>query len=331
MAACLALFTFLVGDAGAQKTYEWKLQSAWLTPITQDGLRTFAENVKNATNGRVNIKVYQANELVKIQAIRESVQSGAIELACEAGAYASGVIPEADVEFGLPFGWRTWDECWEAFTKYGLMDKVREAYAEKGLYYITVMPAGEYCLMSTKPVRKAEDLKGLKIRSWGLLSNILTSFGAAPATIPGSEQYMALQRGTVDATVYPVFVLDAMKIREVVKYVIQPSFISPPTINLYMNLDLWKGLPQEIKDAITKVSSVHQADMQKKYKAEGETAIENFKKGGFGEVIDLPEAEVKKLREASVKHWEEWAAKSPRLKVMVEAMKKLMADKGLTK
>ncbi len=202
-------------DAAAQKTQEWKLQSAWLTPITQDTLKIFAENVKNATNDRIRIKVYQANELVKIPAMRESVQSGAIEMACDAGVYHSGVIPEADVEFGLPFGWRSWEEAWEAWSKYGLQEKVREAYAEKGLHFVTLQPAGEYCLMSAKPVRKAEDLRGLKIRSWGMLSNILTSFGAGPVTIPGAEQYVALQRGTADATIYPVFVLDAMKIKEV--------------------------------------------------------------------------------------------------------------------
>jgi TRAP-type C4-dicarboxylate transport system substrate-binding protein len=313
----------------AADTYEWKLQSVWATPATQDGLKAFAENVKQASNGKITIKVYAANELVKIKATRESVQSGAIEMACEAGPYLAGVIPEADVEFGLPFSWRNWDEAWEAWTKYGLEQKIREAYAEKGLYLITIQPAGEYALMSTKPVYKMDDLKGMKIRSTGMVPKILEKFGAASVNIPGAEQYVALQRGTVDGTVYPVFVLDAYKLKEIVKYVILPGVITPPTTQIYMNLDVWKKLPADLQKAITEASSKHQTAMQKVYLEEGYIAVGGLVMRGLGQAIVLPDAEQKKLRKAAFEEWDKLGEKSARCKALVDAMKKFMADKGL--
>ncbi|MBW2103803.1 MAG: TRAP transporter substrate-binding protein DctP [Deltaproteobacteria bacterium] len=322
----LVLFV-LVGQAPA-KTYNWKLQSVWRTPATQDGLKLFAENVKKATNGQVNIKVYAANELVKIRGTFRAVQSGAVEMACSAGPYNARMVPEGNVEFGLPFSWTTWDQAWEAWNKYGLKEKIREAYAEKGIRLITIQPAAEYAIMTTKPVRSAQDLKGLKLRSVGMMARVFQALGASPTSIPGAEQYVALQRGTVDGTIYPVFVLDAYKLKEVIKYVILPS-VNLPTTEIFMNLDLWKSLPPDIQNAIEKASTQHQAYMDKRYLREGYIAVGSFVMRGSGEVIVLPEAEVRKIRKIAFAQWDRLGSKSPRLRELVDAVKRFMADKGL--
>jgi TRAP-type C4-dicarboxylate transport system substrate-binding protein len=251
-------------------------------------------------------------------------------MACSAGPYNARVVPEGNVEFGLPFSWRTWDEAWEAWTKYGLQEKIREAYAEKGIHLITIQPAAEYVLMSTKPVYKVEDLKGLKVRTVGLTAKVFQALGAAPTNIPGAEQYVALQRGTVDGTVYPVFVLDAYKLKEVIKYVVLPSIISPPTTEIFMNLDLWKGLSPDLQAAIDRASTQHQAVMDERYLNEGYLATGAFVMRGIGEAIVLPESEVKKIRKVAFNEWDDLGAKSPRLKALVAAMRKFCADKGIT-
>ena len=89
----LAGMAVLSGQRALAETYNWKLQSVWRTPATQDGLKAFAENVKKLSGGKINIKVYAANELVKIKATREAVQSGAIEMGAEAGAYTGRSFP----------------------------------------------------------------------------------------------------------------------------------------------------------------------------------------------------------------------------------------------
>jgi len=324
-----SVFWVLSPQTASGAEYEWKLQSVWRTPATQSGLKFFAENVKKASNGKIDIKVYAANELVKIKATRSSVQAGAIQMGCEAGPYLARVIPGANVEFGLPFSWRNWDEAWEAWTQYGLEKMMREAYAEKGLRLITIQPAGEYALMTTKPVRKLGDLKGMKIRSTGMVPKILQHFGATPVMIPGAEQYLALQRGTVDGTVYPVFVLDAYKLKEIIKYVILPGVITPPTTNIYMNLKLWNSLSPELQKAIDDASTKHQEMMQKAYLEQGWKAVGGLIMRGQGEAIILPDSEVKKLRKVAYEEWDKLGQKSERCRALVDAMKKFMSDKGL--
>jgi len=320
-------WTFTCQTAGA-KTYRWRLQSVWATTLTQGYLQKFADSAKELTNGQMNIKVYSANQLVKIRATREAVQTGAIEIASEAGPYLARIIPEAEVEFGLPFSYRTFAEARELWTKYGLREKVREAYAEKGLFLLTINPAGEYALMTTKPVNKLEDLKGMKIRTWSITARILKRFGASPTMVPGAEQYTALMRGTVDGTVYPIHVLDSYKLKEVIKYVIKPSVISPPMSNIYVNLEAWKSLPADLQKKVIKASVLHAKDWQRDSVNDGAKAVENLKKLG-GNVLTLPDSEVAKLRKVVFEEWDKLGEKSPRTKECVDIVKKFMKDKGM--
>ncbi len=330
MVGLFALTLLVFGSrAMAADTYDWKLQSVWRTPVTQDGLRLFAENVKKASKGKINIKVYSANELVKIRATFNAVQSGGIQMGCSVGVYNARMVPEAIVETGLPFGWSNWEEAWKAWTQYGIRDKVREAYAEKGVRLITVMPTAENCLMTTKPVRKVEDFKGMKIRTVGLTANIFKKLGASPTSIPGAEQYVALQRGTVSGTIFPVFVLDAYKLNEVIKYVVLPSVMSPPLMDIFMNLDLWNSLPPDMQKAIDDASTGHQEIMNKKYLNQGYSALGKFVMQGIGEAIVLPDGEVKKIRKIAFEEWDKLGAKSPRLNALVKTMKQFMKDKGV--
>jgi TRAP-type C4-dicarboxylate transport system substrate-binding protein len=289
-----------------------------------------AKSVHDATNGQVKIKVYEANQLVKIFGVPQAVQSGAIEMGCSAGPYLARIIPEGNIEFGLPFSWRTWDEVWEVWTQYGFREKLREAYAEKGLFLLTIQPAAEYAVMSTKPVYKVEDFNGLKVRTTGLTAKLLQKLGASPALVPGAEQYVALQRGTVDATVYPVFVLDAYKINEVIRYVILPSIISPPTTNIFINMNEWNSLGPDLQKAVLEASDDHQVPMNERYLREGYVAVGRLLMRGIGEAIVLPEAEVKKLRQTAFEVRDEAAAKSPRCKELVNIVKQFMKDKGIS-
>lgn len=325
----LTLFATLAPQnaAAEEAIYDLKLQSVWKTPSTNKAVEEFAENVKKATNGKVKITVYSSDELVKTKGVFSALQSGAVDMACSAGAYNRSV-PEAVVEFGLPFSWNSFDEMMEAWNDYGVSDIVKEAYAEQGVHLLTIQPASKYVLMSKKPVNNVEDFKGMKIRAVGLVANIVQSLGAAPSNIPGAEQYVALQRGTVDATVFPSFVLDAYKLREVVEYVVLPTFIAPPTTNLMINLELWNSFPAEIREQITSASTEHIAAMDKTYDEADAKALKNFVDEHNGKVITLPEAEVAKMRTVAYTEWDKLGTKSPRLGKLVDIMKKFAKDKG---
>jgi len=51
--------------------------------------------------------------------------------------------------------------------------------------------------------------------------------GVAPINVAVAEQYEALMRGTLDATIYPIYTIETYKFYEVCKYLTLPGFVDP--------------------------------------------------------------------------------------------------------
>jgi TRAP-type mannitol/chloroaromatic compound transport system substrate-binding protein len=291
-------------------------------------MNRFIDNVKQRTNGKLIIKGYSANQLVKVMGVFDAVSKGAIEMGWGTGIYHESKIPEAAIEFGLPFSWETWEEQKEVYHKYGLMEKVRQAYAAKGIYFLSPHPAGPYLLMTKKRLNSIEDMKGLKLRTHGLTAKIVELCGAATVAVPGVEQYMALQRGTIDGTVYVTLALTAQKLNEVVNFVYYPGFLKPTT-DLYVNLQAWNGLSPDLQKALQESIDVMLEDMDKGYDQEDALGLMNsLIAGRLKGALRFSDEDVAKLRAMGVKVADEVATKTPLCKEMVDIVKKFLKDKG---
>ena len=101
-----------------------------------------------------------------------------------------------------------------------------------------------------------EDLKGLKIRSYGFSAKIPEALGAVPVAMGQGGAYEALQKGVADATLSPMEVLKGWKQAEVIKYTIECYSIGY-TAGFYvaMNLDKWKSLPQDVQKVFDEVNA----------------------------------------------------------------------------
>jgi hypothetical protein len=73
-------------------------------------------------------------------------------------------------------------------------------------------------ILSKKPIRKLEDLQGLKVGAQGMSPDVAKALGVALVNLPYPELYTALQQGVIDA----VFWVDAgfvpFKLHEVAKF-----------------------------------------------------------------------------------------------------------------
>jgi tripartite ATP-independent transporter DctP family solute receptor len=90
-------------------------------------------------------------------------------------------------------------------------------------YNITILGVGSRGarnITSNKPIRKPEDLQGIKIRVTNpLREQIFKACGALPGPLPISELYGALRQGVFDAQENPISTIWGHKFYEVQKYV----------------------------------------------------------------------------------------------------------------
>lgn len=270
----------------------------------------FIERIEKMSNGRLIIDGFSAGQLMDPEEQHHAVIEGTIELSRDTGIYASDVVDIGNIEFGLP---RTWDgpmALWTVFIRMGLLDLVKEAYAEQGMQYLAVGAEPPYALISAVPIRNLDDLQGVKTRAYGLYAEWLDSVGAATTYITAAEIYTAFATGTIDAAVYGgASDYLGMSLGEVASYYVHdPYMVNPNTTNLIVNMDAWNSLPADLQE-ILEVAAwerflwVETDFYLGEYKYVEEMGLES---------VRWPAEDIAILGEAALPFWDKEAEKSPR-------------------
>jgi len=312
------------------KVFNWKCQSAWPPPDKfmgyWSGFGQTAEimrKVKERTSGGLDVKVFPPNALFKVLESPDAVKRGGIEMLCSSGPYHINILPEALLEWGLPYGVKTSQESAKLILETEFLSIHRKAYAEKhNVYLLGLCSASSYNYMTRFPINRLEDLKGKKIRATGTSAKIAIAHGAIPVSLAGAEQYMALQRGTVDGTIFPPYAGLSYKMFEVAKYQSWPPIYAAANINFLVNLKAWEQLPKEYQQVLQEeVANMAKYTYEISGPALEKIAQEEGKKQYGAESIWLADDEFAKFRQAVMPLSEEWGSKSDYCKKIFQVFK----------
>lgn len=101
-------------------------------------------------------------------------------------------------------------------------------------------------IMSSKPIRTLEDIKGVALRASGGAAEILKAWGANQVGMPMSETPEALQKGVVKGLFSSLEVLKDFKFAEICRYATMTEIAVYP-FAVIMNMDKWNALPKEVQ------------------------------------------------------------------------------------
>lgn len=240
-----------IGITHAQQ-YKFKLAHAWPTGNINHVANVYwAEQVSKLTNGKVKITIYPAQQLVKARQMVPATSKGTIDMAVMPGPYFAGRMPLIDIDW-LPMLYKT--ETMAQARQAGIDAMLSEEFEKVlNVKMITSYQGGTSEIWTVKQkVETLEDMKGLLIRgAGGALTQIVRALGATPVTVSGAEVFTALQRGTIDGSLWTTSSYIANKVWEVTKFGTRLSrpFI-PGFVELGMNLDKWNRLPPDVQKAM---------------------------------------------------------------------------------
>lgn len=181
-----------------------------------------------------------------------------------------------------------------------LLDFTRELVAntpEIGAEYEEVVPISRmsagpsYIHSVNKPIRSAEDFRGLNIKVADDASvALIRALGANPINLPISETYSALERGTIDAVVTGADPLSTFKFAEVTKYSTRLPYATPWINSKMMNKDVFNSLSPEFQSIILDSGTWWEERLVVELEKEVQAAVDFGLEQGM-EFIDLsPEA-----------------------------------------
>lgn len=175
-----------------------------------------AEEIKERTEGRVEINVFPASSLGKEVEINEGLGLGAVDIIYTGPSFVEryyGPIAISD----YPFIMRGWDH-WLSYRGSDLFAELSEGYHDAtGNQVLGLVYYGQRHVTSNKPILSPEDMEGLKIRvpNSPVMLMFPNAVGANPTPMAFSEVYLALQQGVVDAQENPLPTIQFKKFYEV--------------------------------------------------------------------------------------------------------------------
>ncbi|MES1924853.1 TRAP transporter substrate-binding protein [Salinisphaera sp. T31B1] len=213
-------------------------------------LETFAENVNEASDGDISVKVYGGATIGSDRQLSEQVRLGAIDMA------ALGVNTQAPLgdDFSIdevPYVWDSYAQMAAAYNG-DLGEILGKKLTALGVRPIGYFPFGFRQLTNNvRPVEKPSDIKGLKLRVAEVPIRIdaFKALGARPVPIAFPELFTALQQGTVDGQENPLFIIKGSRFFEVQKYLTLTNHIAS-TYFLGMNSSRFKSLTQAQRDIL---------------------------------------------------------------------------------
>jgi tripartite ATP-independent transporter DctP family solute receptor len=179
----------------------------------------FAELVKSATNGRIEVQIAPSAQLGDDAAMVTALRTGALDMSANSQGAVANAVPEY-AAYGMPFLFSSPAQAFKLLDG-PLGKELADKSADKGLVVLGYWDNGIRQMTNSKrPVTKVEDMKGLKMRTPpdAVLVDIMQALGAEAQQIKFAELYVALQQGVVDGQENPLVNIHASKLYEVQKH-----------------------------------------------------------------------------------------------------------------
>ena len=283
--------------------YRWKLVTTW--PKNLPGLgaapENFARYVNEMSNGRLEVRVFGAGEIVPAFEVFDAVSQGAAEVGHGASYYWKGKIPAAVFFTAVPFGMTAQEmNGWLHYG--GGLELWQELYAPFGVIPFAggstgVQMAGWF----NRELRSAKDLSGLKMRIPGLAGEVFDAAGGTAVRIAGGEVYTSMQTGVIDAVEWVGPYNDrTLGLNEVAEFYYYPGWHEPGAmLEFTVNAAAFQELPPDLQAIVRYAARAANQNMLDEFTARNNESLQQLLAAGT-QLRHLPEDVLNLLYEKSV-------------------------------
>lgn len=270
LSICAAL-ALVCANSFAQALYTMKISTPTIGDVNVEWMKALKKGVESRTQGKLAVEIYPASQLGSMARTVDGVLLGTIEAAFVSSGFLVGVEPR-----------------YQVFDAIGVFDDVSHGYrifndpevrkrmatmgASKGFQPLTTFVHSPNVIVSRKPVKVLDDLKGMKVRTYPspMQMEPLKKLGMSPIPMTLGDVLPALQNGTIDGAVAANTIVTALKYQDAAKNAIYlPAW---PTIAAAIVNKAWLAklppeyrtiLDEEVRKADTAAATWGNAEAEK--------------------------------------------------------------------
>jgi len=221
------------------------------------GALAFAKYVTEKTKGEIEVQVFPLGQLGGERSMTEQVQAGTLHMTAVTSGVLANFVPEIGI-IELPFIYPNREVAYKVLDDKEVQQRFAKFCEPKGFIFIGYTE-NEFRDMtnSKRPIKKPEDLNGLKIRvvESPVFIDTFRTLGANPTPMPFPEIYNALQQKVIDGQDNPLFTSVLMKFTEVNKFATVTNHILTEC-PVVVNKKFWNSLTSEQQKIFREAAAV---------------------------------------------------------------------------
>jgi TRAP-type transport system periplasmic protein len=259
-------------------------------------VKKFGELLAQKSGGKVTAKLFAGGSLGNDVTMISSLRGGTQEMVVPDSSTLASLIKDFGI-LNLPLTFNNEQEA-DALLDGPFGKKLLDQLPDKGLIGLAFWENGfRHVTNSKRPIVKAEDLAGLKIRviQNPLFIDTFNTLGANATPMPFTELYTALEQKAVDGQENPTATILASKFYEVQKNLVLSRHIYSVWV-LLLSKKTWDGLSADEKKAVQDAAREATLFERKTIREFGDKALGELKKNGM-QVTEWSAADQAKVRD----------------------------------
>ncbi|MBL6430255.1 hypothetical protein GQE99_11685 [Maritimibacter sp. DP07] len=247
---------------------------------------------ESGTGHEIRFQEAYAGSLLKAGSVLQGVADGIADIGYVPSIFHPDKLPLEQLSFVTPFCTTDVAAVTDAMEKlYEDIPAMAEQYDKFNQVRLAGTGVDSYELISSKPVRTFEDMRGMKIGTAGAATAWMKGVDVVPVQSNMMEYYNSTQSGVYDAFIIMPSTMPGMNYAEVAPYVTELNYGAMYAAVLTMNKDSLAELPEEVQKIILEVGKEYGKVADQAYETAGEKAFEIVGQMEGTERIDYPAEE----------------------------------------
>ncbi|EAQ13600.1 TRAP-type C4-dicarboxylate transport system substrate-binding protein [Maritimibacter alkaliphilus HTCC2654] len=244
---CAAALIVGASSAFAQTKLTFASPAPAPTPLHAAVLEGWAQKVTEDSNGTLEVELVTGGTLAAHGQVLDRVTQGVVQIGWDIQGYYPGKFPKTEV-VALPFGFDTSENGTVAMNKLLEDGTIASEYQDVKVLNLFTFPNGY--LLSSKPTASLADAAGQKISGINpTRQSIAGAVDGVPVSLSITDWYQGLSRGTIDGAIESYSAVAPFRLQEVTGNALEVP-LGGNAAFMFMNQDVFDGLPDEAKAAI---------------------------------------------------------------------------------
>ncbi|WP_235860673.1 TRAP transporter substrate-binding protein [Roseibium suaedae] len=249
--------------------------------VSLEGTTKWMAAVEKATGGAIKFEHFPAQQATKADAQLDAVRNGILDAALLGTPYHADVLPLNSV-VALPGFYGSAEQGTDALQEMLKEGPLRDEIMAAGVTPIFGFVLPPYQVLAKERLGKPADWVSKDIRTSGSTQSMTArALGGVGISIPGPEVYTAIERGRLDAVLFPLASVPGYKLNEVVSHISTNGSFGGYSFVMVVQTSVFDGLPETVKADMIKLGAETATHVAKAQDESVASFVEEWKAAGI--------------------------------------------------